>query len=302
MKNSLFKNKLALRATSFFALLSITLALLPLSANAQTTEQPPPPSRQLTMKEKTNKQPARLALVIGNANYENIDKLKNSSADATDMTVALQALGFEVISGIDQNRKQMMTKIREFGDKLNSQKGVGLFFYAGHGVQSNGQNYLVPVDADIPREDEINDSAINIGQVLAKFDTAGADMNIIILDACRNNPFAKEWSEFRAASSGDGIGKIVAPTGTILFYATQPGKAASDGAGRNGLFTEALLENIKKPNLEFDVMAKVVSRRVAEKSKQLQIPYKEGPNYSDFYFAGAAVENPVLPSPVVKAN
>ena len=114
------------------------------SANAQTTEQPP--SRQLTMKETTTiKQPPRLALVIGNANYEKIDKLKNSSADASDMTVALQALGFEVMSGIDQNRKQMMTLIRAFSDKLNSQKGVGLFFYAGHGVQSDGKNYLVPV-------------------------------------------------------------------------------------------------------------------------------------------------------------
>ena len=299
MKNLLIKNNLASRVVTFSVLFSIAFSMLPLSANAQMTE--PPPSRQLVMKEKTLGELPRLALVIGNSNYESIGKLKNASADATDMTVALQSLGFEVISGVDQNKKQMKGLIRDFGDKLLRQKGVGLFFYAGHGVQSNGKNYLIPIDADIPREDEIEESAINIQSVLGKFNTAGSDLNIVILDACRNNPFAKDWSEFRAVNPDDGLAKINAPRGTFLFYSTEPGKTASDGAGRNGLFTEALLEYIKKP-LELDGLVKAVSNSVKEKSKQLQTPYREGNITSDFYFAGSPVTNPVLPSPVVKTN
>ena len=301
MNNLLVTNTLALRAVSFSVLLSIVFSLLPPpAANAQTTE--PPPSRQLVMKEKTSAaELPRLALVIGNADYQNITKLKNSSADAADMTVALKALGFEVISGVDQSKKQMEGLIREFGDKLLRQKGIGLFFYAGHGVQSNSRNYLIPVDADIPREDEIADSAIDINRILGKFNTAGSDLNIVILDACRNNPFAKDWSEFRAVSGDEGLAKINAPKGTVLLYSTEPGKTASDGAGRNGLFTEALLENIKKPNVELDNLYKIVARSVAEKSKQLQRPYKEGTNFSDFYFAGETATKPVPPSPVVKS-
>lgn len=302
MNNLLVKNTLALRAVSFSVLLSIVFSLLlPSAANAQITE-PPPPSRQLVMKEKTSAaELPRLALVIGNADYRNITKLKNSSADAADMTVALKALGFEVISGINQSKKQMEGLIREFGDKLLRQKGIGLFFYAGHGVQSNSRNYLIPVDADIPREDEIADSAIDINRILGKFNTAGSDLNIVILDACRNNPFAKDWSEFRAVSGDEGLAKINAPKGTVLLYSTEPGKTASDGAGRNGLFTEVLLENIKKPNVELDNLYKIVARSVAEKSKQLQRPYKEGTNFSDFYFAGETATKPVPPSPIVKS-
>ena len=299
MKNLFYKNKPALRALVSTVLLSIVLPLLSLSANAQTTE---PQSRQLVIKDKTTvEELPRLALVIGNQKYENVTQLKNAAADAADMTVALQSLGFEVISGIDQNLKQMRNSIREFGDKLQKQGGVGLFFYAGHGVQSNSKNYLIPIDADIPRENEIQDSAIEVNLVLRKFESAKNDLNIIILDACRNNPFAKDWSEARDISGEQGLAKINVPKGTIMFYSTLPGKTASDGAGRNGLFTEALLENIKQPDVEFDVLAKKVKKSVAEKSKQEQIPYKEDTNYGDFYFSKTTASQAPA-SPVVKSN
>lgn len=302
MKNLLFKNKLVLRSAGFSVLLSIVFSLLPLSANAQTTE--PPPSRQLVMKEKTTaSESPRLALVIGNAKYQNVTSLKNASADAVDMAAALRTLGFEVLEGEDQDKKQMINLIQEFGDKLYRQKGVGVFFYAGHGVQSSGSNYLIPVNADIPSEDSIEYEAVNIGRILKKFDVASNELNIIILDACRNNPFAKGWSSYRDVNAADdGLAKIAAPKATVLLYSTEPGKTASDGAGRNGLFTEALLENIKKPNLELDALYKSVARTVSDKSKKLQTPYKEGTGFTDFYFAGTTAANPVLPSPVVKSN
>ena len=299
MKNSLFKNALALRVAGFSILLSIIFPLLPLSAHAQTEQ---PPSRQLVMKEKTTVgELPRLALVIGNAKYEHVTPLKNSAADAVDMAAVLRSLGFEVIEGEDQSKEQMEGKIREFGDKLRQQKGVGLFFYAGHGVQSNGKNFLIPVNADIPREDEIEYQGVDVRRITAKFDTAKNSLSIIILDACRNNPFAKDWSEFRAVNPDEGVGKIIAPQGTVVIYSTEPGKTASDGAGRNGLFTEALLENIKKPSVELGKLFKLVSKSVQEKSRQLQTPYIEGTNVNDFYFAETPSVNPVLPSPAVKS-
>ena len=300
MKNLLIKNNLASRVVTFSVLFSIAFSMLPLSANAQTTE--PPPSRQLVMKEKTLGELPRFALVIGNAKYENISQLKNANADAVDMAAALRSLGFDVLEGVDQNKKQMEKLIQEFGDKLYRNKGIGVFFYAGHGVQSNNNNFLIPINADIPNENDIEYEAVNLGRLLKRFDTAKNELNIIILDACRNNPFAKEWSSYRDVNADEGLAKLSAPKGTVLFYSTEPGKVASDGAGRNGLFTEVLLENIKKPGVEFDALSKAVTRGVAAKSKQTQIPYKEGTSFSDFYFAGETATNPVLPSPVVKTN
>ncbi len=297
MKNLLIKNKLALRTAAFSVLLSIAFSLLPLAANAQTTE---PPSRQLVMNEKTTTSSLpRLALVIGNAKYKNVIELKNASADAVDMAAALRAIGFEVIEGEDQNMQQMIKMIQEFGDKLMRQKGIGLLFYAGHGVQSGGRNWLIPVDADIPSEDTIEYSAVDVGRVLKKFDVAKNDLNIIILDACRNNPFVKEWSNYRVVGDEVGLTKPSSsmPKNTFLIYSAEPGKTASDGAGRNGLFTEVLLKNINRP-LELDALYKTVSQSVKEKSKQQQTPYREGNFTGNFNFVEPPVSG-VPPSPIV---
>ena len=251
---------------------------VPMKTAAQT-------DRQLEReKSNNNNNQKRVALVIGNGAYTKAKALPNPSNDAADMAKALKDVGFEVFSGVNQNKRQMETLIRDFGAKLASSGGVGLFYYAGHGIQVGGENYLVPVDADIPEEDEVSYSAVPLSLVLTKMTTAKNDLNIVILDACRNNPFARSWRGFRDNSNADGLAKISPPTGTLVLYATEPGKVASDGANRNGLFTEALLKQINKPNLEYDQMVKAVSVDVWQKSNKQQLPWKEGNSLSDFYF------------------
>ncbi len=256
-------------------------------------------TRELTQEEDNKKtSQKRVALVIGNGAYTKAKPLPNPSNDAADMAQTLRDLGFEVISGVNQTKRQTETLIREFGTKLAASGGIGLFYYAGHGIQVGGENYIVPVDADIPEEDEVAYSAVPISLVLSKMMTAKNDLNIVILDACRNNPFARSWRSFRDNSNSDGLAKISPPTGTLVLYATEPGKVASDGAGRNGLFTEALLKQIKKPNIEYDQMVKALSADVWQKSNKQQLPWKEGNSLTDFYFAGNQQKTNVITNPI----
>ncbi len=261
-------------------------------------------TRELTQEEDNKKtSQKRVALVIGNGAYTKAKPLPNPSNDAADMAQTLRDLGFEVISGVNQNKRQTETLIREFGTKLAASGGIGLFYYAGHGIQVGGENYIVPVDADIPEEDEVAYSAVPISLVLAKMQTAKNDLNIVILDACRNNPFARSWRSFRDNSNSDGLAKISPPTGTLVLYATEPGKVASDGAGRNGLFTEALLKQLKQPNMEYDQMVRAISSDVWQKSNKQQLPWKEGNSLKEFYFSGKPDKNAksnvvTIPEPV----
>ncbi len=257
--------------------------------------------RQLEREKSNNKTEKRVALIIGNGAYTKAKPLPNPPNDAADMAATLKSLGFEVLSGVNQNKRQMETLIRDFGNKLAT-GGVGLFYYAGHGIQVGGENYLVPVDADIPEEDEVSYSAVPVNLVLRKMATANNDLNIVILDACRNNPFARSWRGFRDGSNADGLAKISPPTGTLVLYATEPGKVASDGAGRNGLFTESLLKQIKKPNLEYDQMVRAVSTDVWQKSNKQQLPWKEGNSLQDFYFVKGGANVVTNPIPTDKSN
>ena len=171
----------------------------------------------------------RIALVIGNGAYTKAKPLPNPSNDAADMAAVLKTLGFEVLLGVNLDRRGMENLIREFGNKL-ANGGTGLFYYAGHGIQVGGENYLVPVEADIPEEDEVRYSAVPLNLVLTKMNSANNTLNIVILDACRNNPFARSWRTFRDNSNSERA-KISPPTGTLVLYATEPGKVAS---GRSG--------------------------------------------------------------------
>lgn len=238
----------------------------------------------------------RIALVIGNAAYVKTKSLANPANDAADMAKALKDVGFEVLSGVNQNKRQMESLIREFGTKLVS-GGTGLFYYAGHGLQVGGSNYLVPVDAEIPEEDEVQYQTVPLDLVLTKMTSAKNDLNIVILDACRNNPFARSWRGYRDAGNNDGLAKISPPTGTLVLYATEPGKVASDGAGRNGLFTESLLRHIKKPNVEYDQMVKALSADVWQRSNRQQLPWKEGNSLAEFYFVRGATATPAKTEP-----
>jgi len=163
----------------------------------------------------------RIALVIGNGGYKS-SPLINPVNDARAMVRALGESGFKVISKENAGQKEMQAALRDFGDALKN-GGVGLFYYAGHGMQIKGRNYLIPVDANIEREDEVAYSSVDANQILDKMDTAGNRMNVVILDACRNNPFARSFR-----STGNGLAQMEAPVGTLVAFSTAPGSVTSD--------------------------------------------------------------------------
>jgi caspase domain-containing protein len=220
----------------------------------------------------------RIALVIGNGTYTNAPTLKNPPNDARDMATTLKALGFEVTSGINVNQREMKSLIRDFGQKLKS-GGSGLFYYAGHGVQSKGQNYLIPIEADIQSEVEVEDAGVDVNLVLGYMDDAQNGLNIVILDACRDNPFARS---FRSASGG--LAQVDAPTGTLIAYATAPGRVASDGTGRNGLYTSELLKQMRAPGVPVTEMFMRVRAEVIKQTSNKQVPWEASSLVGTFYF------------------
>jgi|GEM_PF-1708395 TPR repeat protein len=243
---------------------------------------------------------ARTALVIGNAAYRSAP-LKNPVNDASDMAAALGKLGFDVMFLKDATMQQMEGAVREFGLKLRK-GGLGLFYFAGHGVQVAGENYLVPVNAVIQSEGDVKYGCLNAGLVLAKMEDAGNGPNVVILDACRNNPFARS---FRSAEAG--LARMDAPTGSIIAYATAPGKVAADGNGRNGLYTQYLLRNITKPGLSVTDLFMNVREAVVRESGKKQVPWENTSLIGRFSFAGqAAAPQPVpqqaaaAPAPVLQ--
>ena len=220
----------------------------------------------------------RIALVIGNSAYQQ-DRLRNPVNDATDMANALRELGFKVILRTDATQRQMKRSLREFRNELR-RGGVGMFYYAGHGVQYRGRNYLVPVGADIEAESDIEDESVDANLVMAYMEEAGTRINIVVLDACRNNPFARS---FRSASRGLVVMESGAK-GTFLAYATAPGAVASDGDGRNGLYTKHLLASLKHPDSDIERVFKRVRSGVAEETRNAQIPWDSSSLLGDFRF------------------
>ena len=182
-------------------------------------------------------QNSRVALVIGNSNYENGAPLANPENDAQDIGEKLQTAGFDVSLYIDLSQTEMKMAIDEFGAELDK-ADIGLFFYAGHGVQAKGKNYLIPTDAALKTENDVEYNCVDAGRILAKMEDAGTGTNIVILDACRNNPFERSWSR---NSNGNGLAYMDAPGGSLIAYSTAPGKTASDGYSRNSPFTSGLL-------------------------------------------------------------
>ena len=218
----------------------------------------------------------RVALVIGNSAYKN-SPLKNPVNDAKAMSAKLKTLGFEVIERNNLTQKQIGSVLREFRSRLKP-GAVALFFYAGHGLQVKGVNYLPVVDADIASEEDVPLQSLNMNQVLELMDEAKTRMNLVFLDACRNNPYARS---FRSAA--DGLAKVNAPSGTIISFATRPGSVAADGSGKNGLYTQHLLANMDLPQPVEQVLKRVVSG-VKQASKGRQEPWMEGSIEGDFYF------------------
>ena len=235
---------------------------------------------------------ARLALVIGNGAYPG-NALANPPNDAADMATLLKQSGFEVIQRENASLKEMHRALREFGDRL-TRETLGLFFFAGHGLQVRGRNYLLPVDADIGREDEVAFNALDLQAVLEKMDSARNHTNLIILDACRNNPFA---SKFKLANAG--LAQIDAPPGTVVAFATAPGSTAADGSGRNGLYTKHLLANLGKPGARIEDAFKQVRVAVRAESNGAQTPWESTSLETELVLKRAPMKPVVAAAPKV---
>ena len=241
----------------------------------------------------------RIALVIGNGAYTS-SPLRNPPNDSTDMAAALSKLGFTVDHGVNLTQRQMKAMIREFGEKLKG-GGQGLFYFAGHGVQLRGRNYLIPVDAEIMSEADVEDQGVDVNLVMGLMDEAGNGLNVAILDACRNNPFARS---FRSGSNG--LAQVDAPTGTLVAYATSPGRVARDGTGRNGAYTAELLKQMGINGLPVEELLKRVRANVKQLTNGEQVPWESSSLVGDFYLnrpagTSGAANNPASASPASPA-
>ncbi|MCG8533218.1 MAG: SUMF1/EgtB/PvdO family nonheme iron enzyme [Desulfovibrionales bacterium] len=238
------------------------------------------------------KEHSKLALVIGNGAYENAP-LANPKNDAVDMAQALKGIGFDVIFHTNEDKRGMVTAIREFGERL-ARADIGLFYYAGHGMQIHGTNYLIPLETDIQRDFEVEYEAVPVGMVLGQMEAANNPLNIVVLDACRDNPFKQSFR-----SSAKGLARMDAPEGTLIAYATRAGSVSADGTGRNGIYTEALLNHLSTPGLEVRDMFNRVGLEVKKMSHRRQIPWVSNDPFPDYFLAGGAPEVPgkALPAP-----
>jgi uncharacterized caspase-like protein len=238
----------------------------------------------------------KFALVIGNGAYTAVTKLNNTVNDAEDMKTALESLGFSVDRLLNAGRVQMEEAVERFKNRLGASKSsYGFFFYSGHGVQSNGENYLIPVDAEIRTEAYLRDRAVSVQAVLDELNAAGNALNIVVLDACRDNPFS--WK--RNGSRGL---QVVSnqPADSIIVYATSAGSTAADssvdGRGRNGLFTGCLLRYLKTPGLEVSEVFRLTGGDVAQASGGDQRPAVYNQFYGTAYLgAKPATQSPVAP-------
>jgi uncharacterized caspase-like protein len=238
-------------------------------------------------------------LVIGNGDYtytDHLPKLANPTNDAQDVAAALRGFGFEVIERRNQTLEGMNQSIAEFGSKIGGSE-VALFYFAGHGLQVKNQNYLMPVSAKIDSEAAVPYQGVNMNQVLDEMDNGNSGVNIVMLDACRNNPIS---GKFRSGKTRGLASPGSAPKATVIVYATDPGNVAADGEGRNGLFTAGLLTAFKGSNLSLDEVLTVASAEVERNSGQTQSPYVNGPKtvQKNFYFRNASMARqpqPVLP-------
>lgn len=252
----------------------------------------------------------RVALVVGNSAYQNVGQLRNPRNDAEDMTAKLTGLGFEVFGGTDLDRRGLVQALIQFGRAAETAE-VALFFYAGHGLQVNGENYLVPVDANVEFEAEIALSLVSLSGVMQQMDR-GSRTNIVFLDACRDNPFAKQLARSMnrsAESLQKGLGRIQSGRGTFIAFATQPDNVASDGGGRNSPFTTALLKNIDRPGLSISDVMIEVRNEVIDATGGNQVPWDSSSLTGRFSFRDDVAQStgngqipPVAPSTPVSSE
>ena len=232
----------------------------------------------------------RVALVIGNSAYQTAP-LYNPGFDAEDMSKALQELGFHVIVRRNVDRNAMRAAIREFGEELRRAQ-AGLFYYSGHGVQLKGSNYLIPVKEDIRTEADAEDLAVPAAYVLGVMEDSGARTKIVILDACRDNPYMRTFR-----SAGRGLAQMSPGAGTLVAFSTSAGSVADDGTGRNGLYTRHLLDSLRQPDTEVLRVFQRTRAGVVNESKGRQTPVEFNTLVTDFRFREVTVSGPAPIAP-----
>jgi hypothetical protein len=241
----------------------------------------------------------RVALVVGNSAYQNVSPLPNPTSDARLVAETLARLGFKLVGGgaqLDLDKPRFDAAVQAFGRQLLG-ADVGLFYYAGHGIQVRGTNYLVPISANPTREADVDFQMVDVGLVLRQMEGSGTKLNIVMLDACRNNPFGGRG--LRAAEGG--LAQIRAPEGTLLSYATQPGNVALDGDDGHSPYTRALVETMQKPGLDVLQAFNQVGLIVKRGTGGSQLPWvSSSPIDGSFYFASAAPS--AIAAPVVAAE
>ncbi|MCK1722689.1 caspase family protein [Bradyrhizobium sp. 141] len=241
----------------------------------------------------------RVALVIGNANYQNAPQLANPDDDAQSMAQFLNSAGFDVVSATDLTQNDMLRVVQDFSAKVASRgpNTVAMVYYAGHGVQLAGENYLVPVDAKVSNPTELVSNSVRLVDVMSTLETIPSRMRIVILDACRNNPFPS------VNDAGRGLAIVDAPNGSIVGYSTAPGAEALDGTGGHSPYTQAFLNVAREPNVPIEQLFKRVRLQVNQTTSGAQIPWESSSLTSDFTFFGdtaiAANRAPVK-APVVQ--
>lgn len=250
------------------------------------------PSQPLLLAQQVDNR-QRVALVIGNAKYQYGTVLNNPVNDANDMAKKLKEIGFEVILVTDGNLKKMDQAVDQFYNQLN--KGsVALFYYAGHGIQVDGENYLLPTDANLASQSDVKYQTLPISKVLDKMYEADSEVRIAILDACRDNPFARNWKT-RSSSLTRGLAQVQSRgAGDFIAYATQPGNVSLDGNGRNGVFTQYLLKHLDHSGKNIEELFTLVRQDVAQNTKNEQVPFTTNGLIGNFYFAKATTSNVVI--------
>ena len=240
----------------------------------------------------------RIALVVGNSAYQSVSPLANPRADATLISETLRGAGFTLIGGgaqLDLDKVAFDKAVQAFGNQLIG-ADVALFYYAGHGVQIRGSNYLVPVSANPVREADVDFQMVDVALVLRQMEGSGTKLNLVILDACRNNPFGGR----NLRSTDSGLAQIRAPEGTLLSYATQPGNVALDGVNGHSPYTQALAETIRKPGLDIFQTFNQVGLQVKRSTGGAQQPWvSSSPIDGAFYFSGQAKQDVAAAPPQV---
>jgi len=243
----------------------------------------------------SNAKERRLALVIGNSNYETVKGLPNPANDAKAVAQLLNTAGFEVVMAFDLDRDTLLKVVGEFSARITESgpDSAALVYYAGHGLQVDGENFLVPVDAKIEKETDVVDQTVRLADVMQALETAPSRVRIVILDACRNNPFSALGD-----ASGKGLAIVDAPAGSIVAYATAPGTEAFDGAGQHSPYTAAFIKSVKQPGLPIEQLFKRVRVLVADATDARQMPWESSSLTGDFVFFTADPNANVAANPV----